>query len=250
MENDLKGSLTYASYIQSALFPEPEILNSFFLQNFVFYKQKDIVGGDFYWTHTIGDKLIVVVGDCTGHGVPGALLTTISILLLNKVVAKDKCTDPAIILHLLNKNFFRTFKQKNNKINDGLEASVCVFDSKKLVFAGARRNVFIKRNNEIIELKGNNLDIGGSESEKKIFTKHYHKLKQGDCIYIYTDGITDQIGGLNDKKLMKKNFKNILETFSDEDMTQQQKTISDYLLQWMKSEELQTDDMLLVGIKI
>jgi PAS domain S-box-containing protein len=248
---DSQSSLTYASYIQNAILPDPNFLSSFYPENFVFYKPKDKVGGDFYWFNVVGNRLIVIVGDCTGHGVPGALLTAITTILLDKIIIDNEITEPNEILNQLDKKIITTFKNKDIKVRDGLEASVCSFSPNNLVFSGAKRSIFIRKNKEIIEIKGDKADIGGEIEHEKTFTNQHLNLQTGDEVYLFTDGIIDQIGGERNKKLMKKQLKQYLEKLEGKSMQEQKDLIVRFIKHWMNdNEQHQTDDILVIGIKV
>lgn len=249
LHEETQQSLTYASYIQNAILSDHLVINSVCSDHFLIYKPKDKVSGDFYWTQIVNGKLVVVVGDCTGHGVPGSLLTAISIMLIERIVVSNEVTEPNEILEHLNKQIKATLNQKDVNIRDGLEASVCVVDGNVLHFAGAKRSILIKRGKEIIELKGNRKDLGSDYLHDLNFTTHIFDLHKDDVFYLFTDGIVDQTGGAKGKKLLKKRFKEqIIKLISDE-MPQQQNTFLEFIENWMQPNNTQTDDILLMGIK-
>ena len=250
LHEETQQSLTYASYIQNAILSDHQLINTVCSDHFLIYKPKDKVSGDFYWTQIINNKLIVIAGDCTGHGVPGSLLTAISIMLIERIVVNNEITDPNQILAQLNQQIKATLNQKDVNIRDGLEAAVCVFDKATLTFAGAKRSIFIKQKSEIIEIKGDRKDIGSDYLHDQEFTNHTHQLQKDDIIYVFTDGIVDQIGGEKGKKLLKKRFKEQILSINSNNMQEQQAIFIDFINVWMKSSNLQTDDILLIGIKV
>jgi DNA-binding response OmpR family regulator/serine phosphatase RsbU (regulator of sigma subunit) len=242
-------SLTYASYIQKAIFPSNFEGSEVYNDSFVYHKPKEKVGGDFYWTHDTEDKSVLILGDCTGHGVPGALLTTISIVLLERIVKYQKIYSPETILFELNNNVVNLLKQNNGGVRDGLELGVCTFDrrSKTITYAGARRTLLIVNGEEVSEVKGSRQDIGGTEM--KSFEKHIFNAEKGSALYLYSDGVTDQIGGTKSKKFMRKKLHKLISVISEENMASQKEKIKKAIETWKGYEE-QTDDMLIIGIRI
>ncbi|MCE3226843.1 MAG: pleD 2 [Bacteroidetes bacterium] len=244
-----KESLEYASYVQNALFPTRKEFTSNFEEHFLICKPKDIVNGDFYWIYPSGSKLFFVLGDCTGHGVAGALLTTISIVLLERIIKHNKITLPDEILHEMDLGLKDTLRQKEGEMESGLEIAVCVFDKKKriLEFAGAKRSLFMTVGNELIEIKGNRFDLGGSG--KKIFKKQHVDYDKHTSFYMFSDGITDQIGGEKRKRFMTKNLFRLIDSNKHRTMTEQKKAYEHAIKEWMR-DEVQTDDLTLIGLKV
>jgi PAS domain S-box-containing protein len=247
--DETQQSIRYASYIQKAIFPNTAEISEQFKDSFLLFKPKEKVSGDFYWTYNLGDRSILILGDCTGHGVPGALLTTISIVLLERIVKYQKIYSPEKILLELNNNIVTILNQKDGGIKDGLEMAVCLFDKTKctIEFAGARRSLWIAKGEMFEEFKGNRQDIGGVEVKK--FTKQTVFPEKGSSVYIFSDGVTDQIGGEKNKKFMKNKLKKIVLTLNDKPMADQKKVFENALTDWMGYEE-QTDDILMMGVRM
>jgi DNA-binding response OmpR family regulator/serine phosphatase RsbU (regulator of sigma subunit) len=243
-------SLTYASYIQKAIFPTNFEGSQSYSDSFVFHKPKEKVGGDFYWTYDIGNKSVLILGDCTGHGVPGALLTTISIVLLERIVKHQMIHAPETILFELNNNVVNLLKQNNGgSVRDGLELGVCTFDRENntIEYAGARRSLVVVNEGDVSEIKGSRQDIGGTEM--KSYEKHIFNAQKGSALYLYSDGITDQIGGTKNKKFMRKKLHKLISIISEEAMSSQKEKIKKAIETWKGYDE-QTDDMLIIGIRI
>src|SRR5207253_7309737 len=156
---------------------------------------KEKLSREIYWTYDLGEKTIQILGDCTGHGVPGALLTTISIVLLERIVKYQQIQSPEKILTELNNNIVSILNQKDGIIKDGMEMAVCVFDKTNghLEFAGAKRSLIIAHRQEVQEIKGCRQEIGGMDV--KLFAKEIIGPIRGKAVYIFSDGFTDQIGG-------------------------------------------------------
>jgi len=249
----ITDSINYAKRIQDAILPDNEKLNAFFPEWFIHYKPKDIVSGDFYWFEKCGNKLIIAVADCTGHGVPGALMSVIGSELLNKIVVEKNITDPSEILRHLNIGITRFFKTKENQTmaDDGMDIAICTisFDSKTLEYAGAHRPLWLIRNDDLEEFKPNKHSIGGLlPGEKRVYEKHQIKFNSNDLVYFFTDGITDQFGGRFEKKLMKKKFKKLLLSMHSNHLNDQKKILNDYMTRWAGNIE-QVDDMLVMGLR-
>ena len=249
---EIKESITYAKRIQESILPADEMITKVFTDSFIFYRPKDIVCGDFYWFAHKGDEALIAAVDCTGHGVPGALMTVIGNSLLNQVLHTTDSTNPAHLLTALDKKLLETFQQHGHVMtNDGMDAVICRYNTSKreITFAGAKRPLYIFKNGELIELKGNKSPIGsfGHDFEKR-FTAHKINMSKNDCIYLFSDGVQDQFGGSDGKKFMIKRFRDLLLEINSLPMPQQAKRISSDIDTWQGKYE-QTDDMLLIGIK-
>jgi PAS domain S-box-containing protein len=242
-------SLEFASLIQNAIFPSREQITSEFDSNFLLYKPKDIVSGDFYWMHTIGNKVLMVLGDCTGHGVPGALLTTISVLLLQRIVKFNGIMSPDEILYEIDANMRETLKNNNSQIDHGMEIAVCLFDKKRKVaeFCGAKRSLYMTCEGNIHEYKAVRTDIGGNFD--KVFKKQLIPFTNESTFYLFSDGITDQIGGPNQKRFMKKNLLNLIALNCNHSLKDQKKIFEHAFSTWTRGMP-QTDDMTMIGLKL
>jgi serine phosphatase RsbU (regulator of sigma subunit) len=251
---DITDSINYAKRIQEAVLPLPGDLNNFFSESFVFYRPKDIVSGDFYWFSQMDDFAILAVGDCTGHGVPGAFMSIIGHDLLNQVVLEDKVHKPAEILRYLDKRVTNTLNKRGSRqeYHDGMDIAICAFDKKerKVTFAGANRPLVIKRGEEIIELPPNKFAIGGSQdSSCKLFYQHELKLTHEDIVYMFSDGYHDQFGGASGKKLKYHQLKDYISKLAKQKLADHQGVFAMHFDAWRGDIE-QVDDVCLIGVRI
>ncbi|MEJ2004840.1 MAG: SpoIIE family protein phosphatase, partial [Cyclobacteriaceae bacterium] len=187
-----------AKRIQHAMLPDNSVIHNSLPDSFILYKPKDVVSGDFPWYIEAGDSIFIAAVDCTGHGVPGALLSLIGYFLLNDIVRSRKITDPGKILDILDEGVTTTLRQDENETKDGMDIALCRIDKNKreVEFAGAHRPLYMMKNGEMEEIKGNKFAIGGGIYKNQTnFTSHSIKLKKGDSIYFCSDGFPDQFGG-------------------------------------------------------
>ncbi len=249
-------SINYARRIQGAVIPSKYLLVDSFSESFILFKPKDIVSGDFYWISNQKDKIIVAVADCTGHGIPGAFLSMIGNALLNEIVNQKSIHSPAAILTHLNNSIVTTLGQTNVNLatqDDGMDISVCCFYKKtsELIFAGANHSLTLFKEGNLVTIKGELFSIGGfSKHFAKVFAEHkITDLKKGDVLYMFTDGYFDQFGGPNRKKFMSQRFKNLLQEIYAKPMDLQKNTLDRTLVDWQGLEP-QTDDILVVGLRV
>ncbi len=250
----INDSINYAYYIQSALMPTEKFLQSIIPHSFMLYKPKDIVSGDYPWIYREGDVVYIGVMDCTGHGVPGALMSIIGFFLQNEII-KNKGTDNAgQILDKLHTNLVSTLKQEeeNSKINDGMDAAFCCIDLKNKVlnYAGAHRGLYYVNKKELTEIRGDRFPVGSSQySNRKPFTNHTINIEQGDAFYFMTDGFADQLGGPTGKqKFMSGNVSLLIKDNSNQSIFQMGNLFKNTFENWKGSAE-QVDDILVIGLK-
>lgn len=252
---DITDSINYARRIQRAILPSTQNFKRSFEQSFIFYRPKDIVSGDFYWTERFGDDALLAVVDCTGHGVPGAFLSIVGNNLLNQAVNEHGISKPSLILNEMNKGLAKMIRNQGDQtIKDGMDMALCAWNSKTgvLQFSGANNPVWIIRagENQIEEIRGDKMPVGSyGESENAFFTNHEVHLKPGDRFFLSSDGYSDQFGGPQGKKLKKKGLKDLLISTSTELPDNQQKLIRQYFEEWSQGYE-QVDDVLLIGVMI
>ncbi len=257
----ITDSINYASRIQQALVPEHDEIYQFLPDAFILYKPKDVVSGDFYWfnslTYSSLDKnkhqLLLATVDCTGHGVPGAMMSVIGNSLLNEIVKEKKITQPAEILNQLNASVIKTLKQdeKSAQSKDGMDVALCHInlDNLEIQVAAAYRPIYYVKDGELLEIKGNKFPIGGSQFDfNRKFTNHTLQLSNGDAVYLFTDGYVDQFGGPNNKKFMSKRLKQLIAENKDRSMEEQCRIINRSFEEW-KGEYNQIDDVAFIGIK-
>ena len=251
--DDITASISYAQRIQFNLLPHERYFTSAFREHFITYKPKDIVSGDFYWMETIGKTTVLAVGDCTGHGVPGAFMTLLGINLLNSIVKENRILDPAKILDELDKRLVDILPRSmtQNSLNDGIEMTVCAMEENRdeLAYACAGSRFLIYSNNSFTMLKGDNKHIGDRiPDDFKFYGTHYTPYSSSDLIYLFTDGLQDQFGGENDKKFSFRRVLEMLEKHAQLPLPDQRVEIEKTINSWIGNKQ-QTDDITLISIK-
>lgn len=245
-------SIKYAQRIQNAILPPQSIISKNLKQNFILFKPKDIVSGDFYWIENINNCTFFAVVDCTGHGVPGAFMSIIAFNALNQAVNEYKLRKPADILNQVNIEISKTLHQTENiDVEDGMDISLCMLntDTKELEFAGAHHTLNIVSNGELTTIKSDKFSIGSQKGKDKKFQNHCFKLKKDDFIYIFSDGYADQFGGAKERKFMYKNLRSLLLKNHKKDILLQKQILNDEFYAWKGNLE-QVDDICIMGIKI
>jgi|WetSurMetagenome_2_1015567.scaffolds.fasta_scaffold08279_2 serine phosphatase RsbU (regulator of sigma subunit) len=251
-DKNLTDSLIYAQRIQEALLPSEAYFRKHFTDSFIFFKPKDIVSGDFYWIGEKGDKVFIVVADCTGHGVPGALMSMIGILIIEKAINGDNIETPSKILEVLNRGLEKTFSREKNIgtiIRDGMDVGLCIIDKsqKKLIYSGAFFPLYLIRDNSLIEIKGDKIIIG-MNPEGMSYKDQEMDLLEDDILYIFSDGYVDQFGGPENKKFMYRRFRYLLLTINSFPVNDQKSILDENIKTWMGS-NVQVDDMMVIGFR-
>jgi len=246
---EIMDSLRYSERIQQAMLPKEQQIKSIFENNcFILYMPRDVVSGDFYWLHEKDHQLLVAAGDCTGHGVPGALMSMIGISLLNRI-RDNGIKEPAKILSALHKEIHESLKQgSDNQVLDGMDIAIVLYEPSlnKLTFASAMRPIFLIRDNELIVYKGDKKSIGGKEPEK-YFSTHELFLEDGDIFYLFSDGYADQFNPYNQKYQVGRFRKKLLE-IHQLPLKNQKEILEEEILRW-KGDAEQVDDIMVIGIK-
>lgn len=248
-------SINYAQRIQHAILPDNELINKIFPKSFLFYKPRDVVSGDFPWYAQMGDNHYIAVVDCTGHGVPGALLSLIGYFILNDIVKSRKIVEPGTILDLLDEGVTQTLKQDeaNSVTKDGMDISLCKvnFKTGTLEYAGAHRPLYYYNGTEIEEFKGNKFPIGGGIYKNQTnFTNYEIKFKKGDSFYFFSDGYPDQFGGPENRKFGPARIRSLITDHKkNKTMAEMHQLFSNEFVEWM-GDKKQMDDVLLIGIEI
>ncbi len=248
----ITDNITYAKRIQSAILPDIQLIYETLEDSFILYLPKDIVSGDFYAFTEKHNKVLIIAGDCTGHGVSGALMSMIGSSLLNQIIIEKGVDEPAMILNQLNSAVIETFRQGENESNDGMDVSICSIDlsTNTLQFSGANRPLWLVRNGALDVYKPDKFPIGGLQAARdRRFSNTTVQLQKGDAIYIFTDGYSDQFGGDLGKKLMSARFKELLLSINHLGMREQEEYLKNYFENWKGSAE-QVDDVLVIGVKI
>lgn len=249
---DITDSIYYAQRIQRSILQKQEKLKEMFADSFLLYKPKDIVSGDYYWFYEDDEFKYVATVDCTGHGVPGAMMSMVANAMFKEVFINQQITHPAEILKALDVELEKSMNVNQEMIAyDGMDVSLIRITkaTNELAFAGAFRSLLIVRNGEVIEINGSRYPIGFYSGIDKAFETQYVQLKNNDCIYLFTDGFTDQFGGEKNKKLKKSNFKELLSTIYEMDLEEQEAFLEYSFNNW-KQDVDQTDDVLVIGLKI
>jgi PAS domain S-box-containing protein len=250
----IRDSINYAKRIQHAMLPLREEIKSNLPDSFILFKPKDVVSGDFYWFSALGDDIFIAAADCTGHGVPGALMSMIGNSFLNEIVNEKKILEPAAILDTLRENIIKTLRQRGeeSEAKDGMDISLCRISKKTLEmqFAGAFNPLYLIQNGELTEVKGDRFPIGYTKGKEGIrFQNHNFQLKKGDLIYLFTDGYADQFGGPKEKKFMYKHFKETLLSIREKPMAGQKEVLDNAIEDWKGPLE-QIDDILVIGCRV
>ena len=249
---DITDSIYYAQRIQQSILQTQEQLRSYFDNSFLLYKPKDIVSGDYYWFYEDKSYKYIAAIDCTGHGVPGAMMSMVANSMFKEVFINRKISNPSEILKALDEELEKSInKNQDATFNDGMDVSLIRINktTNELAFAGAFRSILISRDSGITELKGSRYPIGFYSGIEKQFDTQLFQLQKNDGVYLFTDGFIDQFGGEKNKKLNKSNFKDLLSTINDMNMEEQEAFLEYSFNNW-KQDNDQTDDVLVIGIKI
>ena len=249
---EIKYSFDYAKKIQNTVLPRHEVFDGLFGEHFIFFKPKDIVSGDFYWVSQSEQRIVLTAADCTGHGVPGSLMSMLGITMLHEIVNEKNVLHSEDILNQLRLSIARTLKQegKIGEQKDGIDMALMIYDtaSKKLEFSGANSPLYIIRNGEMLEYKGNNMPVAYYEKMSD-FTRYTIDMKQGDRVYMFTDGFPDQFGGPQGKKFKYRPFKDLLLEVHERPLEEQQRILSLIFDEW-KGDLSQIDDVLVIGLRL
>ncbi len=249
---EIKYSFDYAKKIQSTVLPQHDVFDNLFSEHFIFFKPRDIVSGDFYWVSQSDHRIVLTAADCTGHGVPGSLMSMLGITMLHEIVNEKEVMNSDEILNQLRLSIARTLKQegKIGEQKDGIDMALMIYDTttRKLEFSGANNPLYIIRNGEMLEYKGNNMPVAYYEKMSD-FTRYTIDMKQGDRVYMFTDGFPDQFGGPQGKKFKYRPFKDLLLEVHERPMEEQQRILSLIFDEW-KGDLSQIDDVLVIGLRL
>ena len=258
----IRSSINYAQRIQQAILPTPEKFAHAFEDSFLFFKPRDIVSGDFYFIHRLQTEgktwQVVLVADCTGHGVPGAFVSLVGLNLLHETVALKKKVDPSEILKELHLGIRRILKQEETSNRDGMDVAICSIEleSRTVQFAGARNPLVYMQGDEMVQLKGTRASVGEPFADKNPFQKQSFQIPKNASIncYLFSDGFQDQFGGDEGRKFMAKNFRALLSSISCHPMDRQKQLLEEKLNTWQFPEGTtgyqQVDDILVVGFRL
>lgn len=254
----ITDSIYYAKRIQSAVLTPASILEKSIPENFIFYKPRDIVSGDFYFIAEQDGIVVLGAADCTGHGVPGAFMSMLGIAYINEIVNRSALTNQIHslqaneILNELREKVIVSLHQsgKPEEPKDGMDMALCIFDirNKQMQYAGAHNPAFIIRNKEPMVLEADKMSIGIYKDTDVSFTNQQIDLQNGDCIYLYSDGYYDQFGGPRGSKMLSGNFRRYLLEIHEKPMSEQRRLIEEFYKKW-KGHNEQLDDVMVVGLR-
>ena len=247
---EILDSIQYAKRIQNAIMPSEKQLNQLIPNGFVFYQPKDIVAGDFYWLNQKDNNLYIAACDCTGHGVPGALVSVVCNAALNRALKEFKLTKPGEILDKTRELVLTEFEKSEDEVSDGMDIALIRLNGNHLSFSGANNPLWIIRNEtkEVEDIKGCKQSIGLTNKPLPFIT-HEVDLRKGDCVYVFTDGYSDQFGGPKGKKFKTRAFKELLQSVCSKPIDQQKGVVENTLKDW-KGHLEQVDDICVIGLKI
>lgn len=254
-QKDITDSIKYAKRIQEAILPPDEHVKSILPDHFIFYQPKDIVSGDFYYVNKdVDGRIIFAAVDCTGHGVPGAFMSIVGHNLLTQSIVEHRKTKPSEILDEVNASLTKTLRQtiEESTVRDGMDIALCSLDPLRnyLQYAGANNPIWIIRNDQIIEIKGDKFPVGIFLGESlNRFTNHEIELYKNDLVYVFSDGYADQFGGERGKKFKYKNLKMLLFSLRHLEMHEQKQRLQSAFEEWKGNLE-QVDDICIIGVRV
>jgi serine phosphatase RsbU (regulator of sigma subunit) len=249
----ITDSINYAKRLQNAILPSAETVNEILPEHFILYEPKDIVSGDFYWVSKHESKFMVAAIDCTGHGVPGALLSIVGHNAINQSVNEMGITKPSEVMDSMNTIIKKILHQdKGSDIRDGMDMALCTFDSSNntLEYCGANNPIYIISEGKLNVIKASKLTVGSLQED--VVSKpenHSIPMKKGESFYIFSDGYADQFGGKDNKKFKTSKMQELLVSLKDKAMPEQKRIIRETFISWRGSNE-QVDDVLVIGVRI
>lgn len=250
---EIMDSINYAKRIQEAILPPNDLVTQYLPDNFILYLPKDVVAGDFYWFEPLEDRVLIAAADCTGHGVPGAMVSVVCHNSLNRAVREFGLTDPGQILDKTTELVIKTFERSNEEVKDGMDIALISIPkdqsgNKTIEYAGANNSLYYIQNSELHEIKADKQPVG-KYADRKPYTTKPVNLNPGDMVYLYSDGYADQFGGPRGKKLKYKALKEMLLSNSDMSLNQQREILFKSFEEW-KADYEQIDDVCVIGIRV
>ena len=250
---NITDSINYAKRLQNAILPADELINKALPEHFILYMPKDIVSGDFYWVSEHGNKVVVAAMDCTGHGVPGALLSIVGHNANNKTINELGITQPSEVMLSMNAIIKKVLHQdEGSNIKDGMDMAMFTYDriTGMLQYAGANNPLYIVSDKKLNIIKASKLTVGTVEEHTgKLPENHSIQLKKGDCVYVFSDGFADQFGGKKGKKYKTSRLQELLISLGDSEMKEQGERLQTAFKDW-KGDNEQVDDVLLIGVRV
>lgn len=250
---DHLASLRYAQMIQRAIMPNPAILKGQLKDFFVLFLPRDIVSGDFYYAYRTKEKMCIAAGDCTGHGVPGALMSILGISFLNEIMQSGINLNANRILNRMREKIMQALHQTGSSrdAQDSIDIGLCIIDFARgiLQFSGANRPLIMIRKGELTEFKPDKMTLGVAPLKEASFTNNCMDIIRGDAFYLFSDGFADQFGEISDKKFKYKHFKRIIHSVEQFPMAQQKQHLENAFIEW-KGKAQQVDDVLVIGFQL
>ncbi len=248
---EITASVRYAKRIQKAILPPEHQLKKYFPESFILYKPKDIVAGDFYWMDVVGNSVFFAICDCTGHGVPGALLSVVCHNALTRAVREFQETVPSKILDRTRELVIAQFEKTEDDVKDGMDCVIWSIDlnTLELQYAAANNSFYVIRNNELLIQQPDKMPVGKFVDDVKYFTPQRIQLYRGDQVFTFTDGYADQFGGPNGKKFKYKQLQEKLMGINALQMSTQKEVLEETIETWKGNLE-QVDDVLIMGIRV
>jgi PAS domain S-box-containing protein len=247
---DIMDSILYAKHLQDAILPPVNLIKQYLPESFVLYTPKDIVAGDFYWMEKLNDLVLISAADCTGHGVPGALVSVVCSVALNRAVKEFHITEPGKILDKVRELVLETFEKSESTVHDGMDISLCCINvlTKEVQWSGAYNSLLYIHTGKLTEIIANKQPVGKSDMPVP-FQTHTLDLQHGDSLYLFTDGYFDQFGGPNGRKFMYTQFQETLLALTSLSMEKQQENLETTFEAWKGALD-QVDDVLIIGIRL
>jgi len=249
-QKEIIDSISYAKRLQEAILPPQEFINKHVSNNFILYKPKDLVAGDFYWAESIGDLFFIAAADSTGHGVPGAMVSVVCSNALNRTVKEFGLIETGKILDKTRELVVETFEKSASEVKDGMDISLLCIDTKnkKITWSGANNALWYILNNELLIIKPDKQPIGITEKPSP-FTTHEIEYNNGTTFYLFTDGFADQFGGEKGKKFKYKQLEELLLNHNNLTLSEQSNLLNEKFESW-KGHLEQVDDVCVIGVKI
>lgn len=250
---EMDESIRYAGSLQQSILPNERIFKNNFKDAFVYFQPKDVIGGDFYWIYLHGNDIYFALGDCTGHGVPGALVNIAGNTILRQIIRLEGVSEPSDIVRLLDQELVSLFNENltSGTMRDGMEIALCKFNlvTGSGKFCGAGRPLILIRDNALVEFKKGPCSVGYNDGFAKQFETLDFELMKGDRFYLFSDGYTDQFGGENVKKFNRRRLRNMLQSIHEFSMDDQRKELEFSYNNWKGNQE-QIDDVCIIGVEI
>ncbi len=251
-QRELAESIKYASYIQQAMLPDSSEISRYLSDSFLFHMPCNMVGGDFYFISGQKDNIYLAVGDCTGHGIPGAFMSVMGLSFLHVVISRFNPDNASQVLNQMREHVMKALSQTGAQTEqkDGIDMAICILNRNNNVmqFAGAVNPIYVVRNRTLIEYQGDKMPVGIDSEQERPFTNHQIELEPGDMVYLFTDGFADQFGGSEGKKFKYRPFRELLTKISEFPADQQKIHLQQTFDTW-KGNLKQLDDVLVFGFR-